>query len=508
MSTAQVDVTTRYRGLLDFDAEHRILQYQGEWMTIGELGAAVRAIDQILTGAGLGPAAPVGLITRNRPGHVASIVTAIATERCIVPITSIGSDALVASEIERVGVPVIIADDDDWSREGIIERCVELGVLGIRIDSQGHAEAVAEAAERTAQFEPQPGIAVLMPTSGTTGPPKRINYRYDHLNGALGRIAQYAAATSRTLLNDISPSRGVTIASLALAHVGGFWGVFQALAEGRAVSLLDRFEPHAWADLVEEHQAKLGTLPPATLRMVLDADIAPEQLASLRAVGCGTAPLDPADAEAFTAKYGIPVLTAYGATEFPGGLVGWTLADHQAFYPAKRGAAGRPRPGIRIRIIDPETGAERPRGEDGILSVHSPQATTATEDGWVRTNDFARMDEDDFIWILGRADDAINRGGFKIVPQVVEAALREHPNVVDAAVVGVPDRRLGEVPVAVVTITDPTEPDELLTFARDRVASYQVPVEIRIVDEMPRTTSLKIAKDGVRAIFADRSSTS
>lgn len=507
MSQAMIDVTERYRKLLNFERDHRLLQYDGAWTTAGALRDVVAALDELLTSAGLTGGAPIGLITRNRPAHVAVIATTISTSRCVVPITSIGSDTMIGNEIERTGVPVVVADEEDWSRPGLAERCTALGVLGVRLGSDGRVGVVAGATERTVDFDPLPGVAVRMPTSGTTGPPKRITYTFEHLNGALGRIAHYAPATSRTLLNEISPSNGVTIASLALAHVGGFWAVFQALAEGRSVALLDRFEPVAWANLVEEHGAKLGSLPPATIRMVLDADIPREKLATLRAVGCGTAPLDPETADAFTDKYGIPVLTAYGATEFPGGLVGWTLSDHTEYYEQKRGAAGRPRPGIRIKIIDPESGRELARGEEGILAVHSPQATTATDDGWVRTNDFARMDEDDFVWILGRADDAINRGGFKIVPQVVEAALRGHQNVIDAAVVGVPDRRLGHVPVAAVTVDRPVSPEELTAFARDQVASYQVPVEIRIVDELPRTTSLKIAKDGVRELFADRAPT-
>jgi acyl-coenzyme A synthetase/AMP-(fatty) acid ligase len=195
------------------------------------------------------------------------------------------------------------------------------------------------------------------------------------------------------------------------------------------------------------------------------------------------------------------VLTAYGATEFPGGLVGWTLPDYEQFHEAKRGSAGRARPGIKIRVVDPETGAELPRGREGLISVNSPQATIRTEDGWVRTTDYARMDEDGFVWILGRADDAINRGGFTIVPQVIEAALQRHPAVAEAAVVGVPDERLWQVPVAAVQLSSPATPEELIEWCRENLVRYQVPVRIRVVDDLPRTTSLKVAKDGVRAVF-------
>jgi acyl-coenzyme A synthetase/AMP-(fatty) acid ligase len=295
---------------------------------------------------------------------------------------------------------------------------------------------------------------------------------------------------------------GVVIATLALAHISGLWAVIQAAAEGRPLALLDRFDPDAWAGLVEEHQAKTSSLPPATVRMVMDADIDPARLRSLVSVGCGTAPLDPQLADEFTQRYGIPVLVSYGATEFPGGTVGWTLADHREFWNDKKGSAGRPRPGIEIRIVDAETGDPLPPDHDGILSVKSPQATTETVDGWARTNDIGHIDADGFLWLVGRADDAINRGGFKIVPQVVEAVLRDHPAVSDAAVVGVADQRLGQLPVAAVTLSAPVEPDELLDWVRRHLASYQVPAQIRIVETLPRTPSLKVSKDEIRRMFA------
>jgi long-chain acyl-CoA synthetase len=172
------------------------------------------------------------------------------------------------------------------------------------------------------------------------------------------------------------------------------------------------------------------------------------------------------------------------------------------FHDSKRGAAGRPRPGIRLKIIDADTGEEQPRGEPGLVAVLSPQSTATSPDQWVRTNDIGRMDDDDFLWVLGRADDAINRGGFKIVPQAVEAILRTHPSVIEAAVTGLPDRRLGQIPVAAVMVRDDLSAEDLTAWARDHLPKYQVPAQVLIVDELPRTTSMKVSKDGVRALFA------
>ncbi len=497
-----LDLSARISTLLTLDPAHRAVQFEGAWLTWGDMATLVTELDRLFSRAGLGEGATIALITRNRPAHVAAIEAILSTRRCLVPITSISSDILVCSEVERLGVTAVLADHEDWAREGLKATCARLGVLGIELDSNPLAANVLDGLAITATTaETLVGVGVLMPTSGTTGLPKRIEYTYDKLNGALDRISHYSASTARSLGGPPALRNSAVLSTLAFAHVAGLWAVLQAMCEGRCIALLERFEPHAWAALVEEHQAKLSSLPPATIRMVLDANVAPEQLRSLVSVNCGTAALDPDVADEFTSRYGIPVLTAYGATEFPGGLVGWTLADYKQFADTKRGSAGRARPGIRIKITDPETGSDVPWSTEGTVTVFSPQATGPTVDGWVATNDIGRMDEDGFVWIVGRSDDAINRGGFKIVPQVVEKVLRDHPAVTDAGVTGVPDVRLGHVPVAAVTVRFPVTEDELKAWAGERLAKYQIPTEIRIVDELPRTTSLKVSKDGLRQLF-------
>jgi long-chain acyl-CoA synthetase len=499
-----IDVAGRIAAVLLLDATRPALQYQGHWDTWGDVLARVENIDALLGAAGLADGSLVGVITRTRPAQVAAVLASLSTRRCLVPINSIASDELVASDVTGLGITALIADDEDWSRPGLVATCRAHGVVGIEMARTSSACRYVDGLDHaSAASDPMPGVAVLMPTSGTTGPPKRIRYTFDHIGGALGRISQYSAATARSLGGEPALRGGVVIATLALAHISGLWAVIQAAAEGRPMALLDRFDPHAWAELVAEHRAKTSSLPPTTLRMVMDADIEPSKLASLVSVGCGTAPLDPQLAEAFTDRFGVAVLVSYGATEFPGGTVGWTIQDHREFWARKKGSAGRARPGIEIRIVDAESGSVLPADTDGILSVRSPQATTeTTDDGWVRTTDIGHIDADGFLWLVGRADDAINRGGFKIVPQVVEAVLREHAAVSDAAVVGIPDDRLGQVPVAVVTVLEPVDSEELRDWVRRSLASYQVPTQIRIVVALPRTPSLKVSKDEIRRMFA------
>ena len=118
------------------------------------------------------------------------------------------------------------------------------------------------------------------------------------------------------------------------------------------------------------------------------------------------------------------------------------------------------------------------------------------------TNDLASVDADGFLYIHGRADDAIIRGGFKIVPQEIERLLETHPAIRAAGVVGRADKRLGSVPVAAVEAESDVTPEELLAWLRERLPSYQIPVEVRVVRELPRTPSMKISKPGVRDLFS------
>lgn len=497
---APLDVAARLQTLLGMDAEHRLLQYDGAWTSLGACARLVAQINELLSSLGAGQYAKIGLLVRNRPVHVSAILAVLSSKRCLVPVTSIQSDAATLADLERSGITILIADGQDWTREELRAGCASRGVLGISVDSAEVHEVVGT--RLLGPPDVADGVAVLMPTSGTTGIPKRIPYRYTQLGGALGRVAAYSPATGRSLGGPLQLRSGVVIAALTMAHVAGFWTVLQALSEGRRLALLDRFEPSAWADLVEEHAVRMAMIPPSTLTMVLEAAIAPQKLAALKAIVCGTAPLDPAIGTRFTEQYGIPVLTAYGATEFPGGLVGWSLEDYHRFHASKPRSAGRPRPGIRIRIVDRENGTELPVGDEGLVAVYSPQAAAPSPDGWVVTNDIGRLDEDGFLYIIGRADDAINRGGFKIVPQVIEEILRTHPAVAEAAVVGVDDSRLGQVPVAAVELRAPLSEADLLAWLRERVTKYQVPTQIRAVSELPRTVSMKISKPGVRAIFA------
>jgi acyl-coenzyme A synthetase/AMP-(fatty) acid ligase len=283
-------------------------------------------------------------------------------------------------------------------------------------------------------------------------------------------------------------------------------GIFRMLlnvCEGRRIALLDRFRVPDWVALVERHRPRAVSLVPAALGMVYEADVDRGVFDSVEVVTSGSAALDPDLQRRFEQRYGVAVLPSYGATEFAGGVAGWTLPLHREWIDRKLGSVGRPQPGRRIRVVDPESGSECTVGAQGVLEVGTG------EHEWVRTTDLARIDGDGFVWIDGRTDDAILRGGFKVFPKEIVDALRSHPAVHDAGAAGVPDARLGQVPVAAIELNaglTATE-DDLLGLLRDRLASYKVPVAVRIVDALPRTPSMKVSGPGVRALFEEGATT-
>jgi acyl-CoA synthetase (AMP-forming)/AMP-acid ligase II len=235
--------------------------------------------------------------------------------------------------------------------------------------------------------------------------------------------------------------------------------------------------------------------------MVLDADVDDDVFTSIRSVVSGTAPLDPDLADEFTVRYGVPVLTSYGATEFGGGVAGWNLADHEEFAAAKRGSVGRAHAGCSLRVVDPGNGRDLGIDTVGLLEVRAAQLGTAD---WVRTTDLARVDADGFLWIVGRADQTILRGGYKVQPEVVRAALERVDGVAEAAVVGVPDERLGAVPVAAVELQRDATLDEaaLIAAVGAHLARYEMPVSVTVVDALPRTASGKADLAAVRDLIA------
>ena len=460
--------------MLALQPDAAAIEYDGVWSTW-------RQVTEVANQIALIGDTDVGILLRNTPAHVAAFLGVLLGGGTVVTINPSRGDDRTRDDIAALGLPLVIGLPDDLAAL-VPDGPTVLPLAGL--DAAPQISSVGTGASR-------PGVAVRMLTSGTTGPPKRIDLTYDML--------------ARSVMGeDPGPSptelrQGVAIVNAPLVHIGGVFRVLQCVCEARPFALLGRFELDQWADAVRRHRPRAVSLVPAALRMVLHSDLTRDDLSSIRAVTSGTAPLSAEDADAFTAKFGIPVLTSYAATEFGGGVAGWTLADYQKYWQDKRGSVGRASLGAQLRVVD-ANGVPLDPDQPGLLEVKPGQLGPSAD--WMRTTDMARIDGDGFLWILGRADQAIIRGGFKVMPDDIRGALESHPAVRGAAVVARPDDRLGETPVAMVELQAAVDTAALIDFLRTRLARYEIPTQVAIVDQIPRTPSGKADLAAVREFFS------
>jgi long-chain acyl-CoA synthetase len=489
-----VDLPEHVATVLGLDPARRALQYAGEWFTWGEVSDGAKRLDACLNETGT--EFPVGVIIRNRPAVIAAILALLSQRRCVAVLNPLLPDAVLAGSIMELRPASVLALEEDLIRPGVREAINSAGSLELSVGSAvGPLEVGGGFRGQRADFyAADRGVAVAMLTSGTTGPPKRIPIRYRDFERALDAHARISG-NNRHAVPRLSPA--TNILAVAPVNITGMWQLISTVAVGRSLALLDRFRVEDWVRLVEEHRPRAGRIPPTAVKMVLDARPPSEALASLKAIWCGGARLDPEVGRQFEDRYGIPVLQAYGSTEFAGGVATWSRSDWYDWRDTKRGSVGRPNTGVEIRTVDKETGEFLAAHESGLLIIRARHAATNDDSGWVKTNDIGRMDEDGFLWIDGRADDVINRGGHKVHPAEVESALNRHPAVADVAVVPLPDDRLGQVPGALIVLAPGHERPayaELADWVKQRLAPYCAPVLFRYVEAIPRNAAMKTVR--------------
>jgi long-chain acyl-CoA synthetase len=480
---------------LSRDPAQPAIEYEGAWSRWGQLRAVANLLRALMEESGLSGAAPVVFVPRNRPSAAAAFLGMLAQARTVRMAYAFQAPGALARELERLAPAVMVADAVDFSPE-VRSTLRAHGAVGIAL-TEMNATLVAglDRARRSQPSRPPSPPQIEILTSGTTGAPKRFALAHDmvarHIVGGNKNYPAVAEDHSR---------RPPAFLYYPLANISGIYSVLPTLLLGHSMLLVERFSVDAWRDHIRRYRPERASLPPAGVQMVLDAGVPPEELAGVRSIATGAAPLEASVQRTFEARYKIPVLQSYGATEFGGPVASMTLELHAEWGERKFGSVGRPLAGARLRVVDPDTGESLPPGQEGVLEVVVPRMGPA----WLRTSDFAVIDGDGFLFHKGRADGAIIRGGFKLLPETIERALIEHPCVSGALVVGLPDVRLGQVPAALVAIrrgaSQPT-PADLEQHLRDRLYATHVPVAWRFVDDLPRTPSLKADRAAARRAF-------
>lgn len=382
---------------------------------------------------------------------------------------------------------------------------------GLRMCMTAHdAERLLHEAART-DFQPSgPEDAVLqLYTSGTTGNPKGAVLSNRNLFGlrkvALDQPHPY------TLMDDDE----AILVAMPCAHIGGTGLGVMALTAGLPGIVLAEFEPSRFFDAVENRGVTRLFIVPAALQMLLNhPDCAKTDFSRLRYILYGASPIPLELLRQCIAMFGAEFIQAYGMTETTGTVCTLPPEDHSVDGNPRMRSAGKPLPGVEIRIRGSQ-GETLPAGEIGEILTRSsnnmlgywklPDATASTmdADGWIATGDVGYLDEDGYVYIYDRAKDMIITGGENVYPAEVESAIYGHPDVLEVAVIGVPDAKWGEA-VKAVCVPKPgctIDPDSVIGWARERVAGFKVPKSVDAIAALPRNPSGKILRRELRAPY-------
>jgi 4-coumarate--CoA ligase len=473
----------------------------GRTLTGRQLVDAVRRLAGGLTAHGFGAGQVVAIMAPNLPeyavlfhgvawagGTVTTVNPTYAAEELRFQLQDSGAALLVT-------VPAFLAT----ARAAVAGSGVrEIAVLGEAAEGATPLATLVGAPIEQVPVDLERHVLAIPYSSGTIGLPKGVMLSHANL---VTNVAQIEA------IEPVRPGER-TLAVLPFFHIYGMTVLMSyMLAGGGVLVTLPRFELEAALRLAEEHRMRrLFVVPPLVLALAKHPLVAGFDLSALEVVFSGAAPLGPELEAACAGRLGCEVVQGYGMTE---------MSPVSHFTPTGRGrpgSAGLTVPNTLCRFVDPESGADCAVGDVGELWVKGPQVmlgylnnpeatAAALGDGWLRTGDLGRIDDDGYLTIVDRVKELIKVKGFQVPPAELEALLVTHPAVADAAVIGLPDAECGEVPVAFVVRASGAEPrpEELQAFVAGHVASYKQLRRLSFVDAIPKSPSGKILRRVLRA---------
>ena len=505
------------------------IHYLGKTLTWNEADGLASRIAAGLSAHGVTSRDRVGLLMQNMPQYMLSLLAIWKLGAIAVPINPMllasdvrfilndsGASALIG--LDSLVAP-ILSDNDPTSLVPLIITTTADEYSGNwpvtwRITDSSHSATAYETVDWTdlvrsttdgwapASVTPEMP-AVVTYTSGTTGPPKGAINTHLNVVFACRFYESWAELDHRDVILGIAP----------LFHITGLVGhMGPSIATGAALVLGFRFDPVVIASLIDRYRPTftIGAIT-AFISLMRQEGIDQRDMSSLTKVYSGGAPIAPTTVEDFQRVVGPYIHNIYGLTEATGPCLAVPLGA-RAPVDSTTGAlaAGIPVNNTEVKLVR-DDGTLAATGEQGELAMRGPQVVPgywqrdaesahAIRDGWLYTGDVAVMDEHGWFYIVDRLKDQINASGFKVWPREVEDALVAHPDVVEAAVVGVADSYRGEtVKGFVVLVAGSTAtPADLIAFSRERLAAYKYPRSVEIVDELPKTASGKILRRSLR----------
>ncbi|MDT0566290.1 AMP-binding protein [Streptomyces sp. DSM 3412] len=463
--------------------EHRSL-------TNTQLLSRVRTAARQLQDLGIGAGDVVALKLTNRVEFVVLLFAAWRLGATITPVNPSMTDVEVVRQLQDSGARLLVVED------GAAVASPGVTVLAVGGLHEGTVEP-----DQAPLLDPAT-LALLIYTSGTTGVPKGVMLDHANIDAMVGmglRALELGPADRCLLI-------------LPLFHVNGIVvSVLTPLLAGASVVIAGRrFDPHGFFDLVERERPTFFSAVPTIYSMLaaLPDDVRPDT-SSLRFAVCGAAPASAELLARFEARFGFPLVEGYGLSE---GTCGSTI--NPVGGPRRAGTVGLPFPGQEVRIVDAD-GSEVEPGTDGEVVVRGPnvmrgylgrpdETARVVVDGWLHTGDVGHLDAEGYLTLVGRSKDMIIRGGENIYPKEIEDVLAGDPSVLEAAVIGVPDEKWGEVVVAYVQPSPGASVDAtaLKELCARSLTGYKRPTAFFVVEALAKNAVGKIDKTALRAHHA------
>ena len=472
------------------DPDRECLVSNGTRLTVGELSALADGGAGVIAASGAGSVAYVGT------GGVMLPLLIFSSARAARPFTPLNyrlSAEGLGELIERLPEPLVVFDDD---YRDMVEGA------GVKSVSSEDFITMARSHDPATEFADPDDVAIVLFTSGTTSRPKAVELSHHNLTSYVMGTVEFASA---------EPGDAALIC-VPPYHIAGVGAALSNLYAGRKMVYLTRFDPKEWVRLVRDEGVTAATVVPTMLdRIVSELEKHPTPLPTLRTLAYGGSKVAlPLVRKALDLLPDVGFVNAYGLTETSSTIAVLTPEDHRIARGAtdeavsrRLGSVGQPVPGIEVQIRG-DDGAVLGPGEPGELFVRGDQVSgkyaeigsVLDEEGWFPTKDVAALDSEGYLFITGRSDDTIIRGGENIAPAEVEDVLVEHPSVRDVAVVGVEDSEWGQIIVAVVVAAEGAEPDpeELRAHVRKSLRGSRTPDRVVFRDELPTTPTGKVLR--------------
>jgi len=461
----------------------------GRSLSYGEFAHQIDRAAAGFAAQGLAKGDVVAILSPNSPEWLVACHGAIAAGGVVSGLNPLWSADEIAAQIHDSAARFLVTTGPLAATARAAAAKADVGTRLVLLD--GHSPDALGLTDLLACTDPAPDVVIdpavdlaLLPySSGTTGLPKGVMLTH---RACIANVLQTVAALR------IGPEDR-TLAVAPFSHAVG-WGVVAncALHVGATIVTLPRFEPHAFLGAIQEHRVtQTVVVPPVVLALARHPAVADYDLSSLNWLACGAAPLGADLQRECIARLGIPVVQGFGMTEAVA-----TIAADPIDTDVVAGSCGRLLPGVQARI-DPMTGELWIRSAAqmaGYLGNTDATAATVDAEGWLHTGDVAHFDENGSLFVVDRIKELIKVKAYQVAPAELEAVLRGHPAVADAAVIGIPDERSGEVPKAFVVARAPVSADELTAHVAAHVAPYKQVREIAFIDAVPVSPSGKILR--------------